>query len=229
MRDSNELNLFSSLRKSDVKWAFTSAAFVVCERGGGGKEHYQQLPVHLVASDYDHRQRQRVCTSTPLFFLFTFIPALFHISSVYPPHLDTSSPVNRPIQPRLERQSLSGPPSKYEYSAFCQGRSNLPIQRRPMPIPISSAANRGSAGIQGNHSNGEGRGCYWRGQSSAATKETEVKLRGNEKKKTKRNKNNNSKKQKRQTLKVSLSRDPTVSVLIKPTAAKMQTANVQLD
>lgn len=176
----------------------------------------------------------RLCFS---FFLFsTFIPALFHISSVYPPHLDTSSPVNRPIQPHLERQSLSGPPSKYEYSAFCQGRSNLPIQRGPMPIPISTAANRRSAGIQGNHSNGEGRGCYWQGSIECGDERdgSQVKRQREKKYKTKQKQQLETQKQKRQTacalaLKVSLSRDPTVSVLIKPTAAKMQTANVQLD
>lgn len=180
LHDSNELKLFSSFQS--LMWSRRLHQPPLWFVTKGNKEHYQQLPVHLAASDYDYRQRQHVCTSTLLFFFFTFIPALFHISSVYPPHLDTSSPVNRPIQPHLERQSLSGPPSKYEYSTFCQGRSNLPIQHRPMPIPISSAANHRSAGIQGNHSNGEGRGCYWQGQSSAATKETEVKLRGNMKK-----------------------------------------------
>lgn len=50
---------------------------------------------------------------SPCFCFFFFFQLLFHHSFTslppIPPHHDTSSPINRPIQLHLERQSLSGP------------------------------------------------------------------------------------------------------------------------
>lgn len=60
------------------------------------------------------------------FFFFYII--LLHLPQY---DLNTYQPVNGPIELYLEWLSNQGPQSKYEYSAFCQGHSKLPIHTAP--------------------------------------------------------------------------------------------------
>lgn len=57
----------------------------------------------------------------------------FHIILLYLPQheLSTYQPVSRPIELYFEWLFNQGPQSKYEYSAFCQGHSKLPIHTAP--------------------------------------------------------------------------------------------------
>lgn len=150
--------------KSNVNSVFTSAAFAVRgKKGFINSEHCKWLhQIIIIVNDK---------TFAPCFHFFFLCVCNFYSTTLS--HLSrrsaTSSPINRPIQLRLERQSPSDPfqvnmNTVHSVRVTATSPFNTGTRLSQFPAQPITAAPESSGTI----ATARGRGCYWQGQSSAA-------------------------------------------------------------